>query len=227
MRFEALAWSLLELIAPALMREARKRWTWATQGWIEVSAWARDLLVPYLALILGSISGRDAGLINLPLYSWVPAGTACLAGLMAAYLVLRSLPKAPQVHAAPLDVLRLEPRLALYRAAMATWLSNWPLAIATGGLLAAIEWVLTIQPWQRNAISARSWAQLARIAFSGVLFWATRNLWLTAATQTAVVLLVKSAQGARGSKDAKTLQAEGKESGSPARPNKEDESKQP
>lgn len=225
MRFEALAWSLLEVIAPALMRVARQRWTWFTQEWIEVSAWAHDLLIPYLALILGSISGRDAGLVNLPLHSWIPAGTACLAGLAAAFLVLRRLPEIPRIHTTPLEVLRPEPRLALYRAAMAAWVSDLPLAIAIGGLLAASEWLLSAQPWSGKVVSSRSWAQLIRIAFSGVIFWATRNLWLTAATQAVAVLLIQRTRQSREARLAAKPPEQGKKPGSSTRPEMDDEPK--
>ncbi|MEJ2012310.1 MAG: hypothetical protein P8X64_08820 [Anaerolineales bacterium] len=225
MRFEALAWSLLEVIAPALTRLARQRWTWFTQEWLEVSAWLHDLLIPYLALILGSISGRDAGLVHLPLYNWGPAGTACLAGLAAAFLVLRSLPHTPHPHATPLEVLRPEPRLALYRAAMAAWVSDLPLAIAIGGLLAASEWLLAAQPWSGKTVSSRSWAQFMRIGFSGVIFWATRNLWLTAATQSVAVLLIQRTSQVREARLAVKPPEQGKKPGSSTRPEMGDEPK--
>ena len=201
MRFEALAWSLFEVFAPVLGGEARRRLAWITREWILLGGWAYDLLVPYLALLLGSISGRDAGLTTIPAAAWFRCSLACLAGLAAAWLIRGRLPNPPQSYTTTLDALRPEPRLALYRAAMTLWVPDLSLAIAAGGLLAIIEWGLTIRPWRREVFNPPAGSKLLRIIFSGLIFWATHNLWLTAAMQAGIVLLARSMRSESSSKD--------------------------
>jgi len=115
MRIEALGWSLLEMLTAPLARELRRRAPEFARSWEALGGWTRDLLLPYLALIAGSISAREAGVANLPELARWPAAVACLAGIGAAWFAAPHLPQHPQPHASALEALRLEPRLALYR----------------------------------------------------------------------------------------------------------------
>jgi hypothetical protein len=210
MRYEALAWSLLEVFAPLLGREARRRLASIAREWVVLAGWAYDLLIPYLALILGSISGRDAGLTHLPTFTWFPAGLACLAGLAVAWFLQARLPNRPRPYAPPLDAIRPEARLALYRAAMALWIPDMTIAIAVGGLLALAEWGLDVRIWRREPPDSSAISRLLRIVFSGLIFWGTRNLWLTAAMQ-AVIVWLTARNRPKGSSGEETASKEGGE----------------
>ena len=187
MRIEALGWSLLEMLTAPLARELRRRAPEFARSWEALGGWTRDLLLPYLALIAGSISAREAGVANLPELARWPAAVACLAGIGAAWFAAPHLPQHPQPHASALEALRLEPRLALYRAAAATWLPEPNLSIAAGVIAGAIEWTLAGQPWQAQRLDGPARAGLARILFSGLIFWATRSFWLTAGLQATLI----------------------------------------
>jgi len=187
MPIEALAWSLLEMLSAPLARELRRRAPGFVQSWEELGGWARDLLLPYLALIAGSVSAREMGVANLPELALWPAAVACLAGIGAAWLARPRFPQPPRPHASALQALRLEPRLALYRAAAATWLVDPNLSIAAGIVAGGIEWALAVKPWQAQHPDRPARAELARVLFSGLIFWATRSFWLTAGLQAGLV----------------------------------------
>jgi hypothetical protein len=223
MRFEALAWTLLEVLAPTLAREVQDRLGSIAPELRELAGWTHDLLIPYLALILGSVSARDAGLANFEPFARWPAALACLLGFAAAYLIRRKFATNARPHTTPLEALRLEPRLALYRAASALWLPGMTFTVAVGGLLALVEWGLSNQIWRRETHTDRIWSRFLRIVFSSLIFWATHNFWLTALTQTAIVTLLENASTADRSLKTEDSAGRGKESDSPARPNNTEE----
>ena len=223
MRFEALAWTVLEVLAPAFAREVRNRLGSIAQELIELAGWTHDLLVPYLALILGSVSARDAGLANLEPIARGPAALACLLGLAAAYLVRRRFATTAQPHTTPLEALRLEPRLALYRAASALWLPEITFSVLAGGLLALAEWGLSSQIWRRESHTDRNGSRFLRIIFSSLIFWATHNFWVTASIQTAIVILLDKVSLVERPVKSEDSADKGKNSGTPARPNVDEE----
>ena len=194
MPWEAAAWSLALIVSPIVVR-----WVWpqirdkygAWREPLETAApWVYSLLLPYLALITGSIIGRDVGLYGHSLSSWVSVTVACGLGLVAASFLLRTRPiKLPWTHTFS-ETLREEARWAMYRASAALWAVSFPVSVAIGIALAFAEtavWVLQGEKTDRFKLA--SGARLLRALFSGLLFGLTRNFWLTAAVQATIVAL--------------------------------------
>ena len=152
--------------------------------------WVHSLLLPYIALLTGSIIGRDAGLYGHSTAGWVSGVVACGLGLVAALLFLRKRPvKLPWNHTLS-ETLREEARWALYRASAALWVTSFPASVAIGTALALAETAIRVlQEEKTNRFTLANGASLLRALFSGVLFGLTRNFWLTTATQTAIVVL--------------------------------------
>ncbi len=195
MIWEGLLWAALALAGrpvaqrywPRLKQRAGEWGPWLAG----LAPWADGLLVPYLALISGSILGRDMGLYGQGAGLWLAGALACGLALGVLTLVLRR--RHLSIHLnTPLELILDEPRWALYRAAIAQAAASFPAGILGGFLLASLEWCLRRRPWtakQRGELSL--WEPLLRAALSAALFAATRNLWLTAATQAALALLVR------------------------------------
>lgn len=191
---EAVLWSLALLGSPIV---ASWVWPWLRErcgDWREpletAAPWAHSLLLPYLALLTGSIIGRDGGLYGHSMAGWTSATVACGLGLAAAALFLRTRPiQLPWSHTLS-ETLREEPRWAMYRASAALWAGSFPISVAIGTALAFAEtavWV--IREEKTNRFTLANGARLMRALFSGLLFGLTRNFWLTAATQTAIAAL--------------------------------------
>lgn len=194
MPWEAAVWSLALIVSPIVVS-----WVWprlrdkygAWREPLETAApWVYSLLLPYLALLTGAIIGRDAGLYGHSLSGWVSVSVACGLGLAAAAFFLRTRPiKLPWSHTLS-ETLREEPRWAMYRASAALWAVSFPVSVAIGTALALAEtavWVLQAEKTDRFKLA--NGARLLRALFSGFVFGLTRNFWLTAATQAALVTL--------------------------------------
>jgi hypothetical protein len=194
MPWEAALWSLALIISPFVASWAWPRVQESFGDWREpleaVAPWVHSLLLPYLALLTGSIIGRDAGLYGHSTAGWVSGAIACGLGLVAAALFLRKRPvKLPWSHTLS-ATLREETRWALYRASAALWVTSFPASIAIGTALALVEtMVRVLQEEKTNRFAPANGASLLRALFSGLLFGLTRNFWLTAATQMAIVVL--------------------------------------
>lgn len=194
MPWEAAVWSLALIVSPIVVS-----WVWprlrdkygAWREPLETAApWVYSLLLPYLALLTGAIIGRDAGLYGHSLSGWVSVSVACGLGLATAAFFLRTRPiKLPWSHTLS-ETLREEPRWAMYRASAALWAVSFPVSVAIGTALALAEtavWVLQVEKTDRFKLA--NGARLLRALFSGLVFGLTRNFWLTAATQAALVTL--------------------------------------
>ncbi|MCK5054713.1 MAG: hypothetical protein KAR65_10555 [Anaerolineales bacterium] len=194
MPWEAVFWSLALIISPIVASQVWPRMQDRFGDWrepLEVAApWLHSLLLPYLALLTGSIIGRDAGLYGHSLSGWASGAIACGLGFAAAAFVLRTRPtKLPWSHTLS-EALREEPRWAMYRASAALWVTPFPLSVAIGTALAFTEtavWVLQEEKTRRLTLA--NGARILRALFSGLLFGLTRNFWLTAATQAAIAVL--------------------------------------
>ncbi len=198
MLFEAFAWTLVVILGPSLAAALKPRFDKLEHTWTEFAGWIHAVGLPYLALVLGSISARAAGITRFDPSTWSPGILAAGLGFLAAVLARRTLPNPPAVYSSPLDVLRFEPRWALYRAAAALWLGDFSLSVGAGLLLGALEWGLNLRPWEKNAIGLADWSRLLRLAFSSLLFWATRNLWITLGLQLGLVMLLRKPGPASG-----------------------------
>lgn len=194
MPWEAALWSLALIISPIAASWAWPRVQESFGDWREpleaAAPWVHSLLLPYLALLTGSIIGRDAGLYGHSTASWVSGTAACGLGLAAAALFLRKRPvKIPWSHTLS-ETLREETRWALYRASAALWVTSFPASVAIGTALALAETaVRVLQEEEENRFTLANGASLLRALFSGLLFGLTRNFWLTAATQMAIAAL--------------------------------------
>ena len=194
MPWEAVFWSLALIISPIVVSRAWPLMQDRFADWqapLEAAApWAHSLLLPYLALLSGSIIGRDAGLYGHSPSGWLSVAVACGLGLAAAAFILRTRPtKLPWSHTLS-EMLREEPRWAMYRASAALWAASFPLSVAIGTALAFAEtavWVLQDEKTKRFTLE--NGARLLRALFSGLLFGLTCNFWLTAVTQAAIVIL--------------------------------------
>jgi len=194
MPWEAALWSLALIISPIVASWAWPRVQENFGDWREpmeaAAPWAHSLLLPYLALLTGSIIGRDAGLYGHSMAGWVSGAAACGLGLVAAALFLRKRPvNLPWSHTLS-ETLREETRWTLYRASAALWVTSFPVSVAIGTALALVETaVRVLQEEKTNRFAPANGASLLRALFSGLLFGLTRNFWLTAATQMAIAAL--------------------------------------
>jgi len=194
MPWEAALWSLALIISPTVASWAWPRVQEHFGDWREplktAAPWVHSLLLPYLALLTGSIIGRDAGLYGHSMAGWASGAVACGLGLVAAALVLRKRPVNLTWPHTLSETLRDETRWALYRASAALWVTSFPASIAIGTALALVETaVRVLQEEKTNRFALANRASLMRALFSGLLFGLTRNFWLTAATQMAIVVL--------------------------------------
>ncbi|MGD8730945.1 MAG: hypothetical protein PVI81_01480 [Anaerolineales bacterium] len=196
MRWEALLWSVLAMTTPAAAQLLWRRFAprlpdWAqplTQG----ASWLHALILPYLALIVGSIPGRLVGLYGIDTYEWFAGGLACLCALLAVYFTYRLRPLDELRPRSAVDRWKDEPRWALYRATAGLWIQDITLGAGLGLILAATEWLLTALAHDSGNISEQDPEPLYRSAVSTALFILTQNFWLTAGTQLIFFLLLET-----------------------------------
>lgn len=195
MPVEALIWSLLLVLGPAF---AERLWPMLRQRIpplpINVELWApwiHGLMLPYLAIIVGSVSGRQVGLYGGQPGVWIAGVIACGIGLILASTLVRRLANLPEPEGELYAVLLDETRWAFYRAAAALWIAGLLSALLGFGM-AFIELGLTHALVSgRSAPSQAQWKRLMRAALSTLLFIATGNFWLTAMTQLLLQLVVR------------------------------------
>jgi hypothetical protein len=165
---------------------------------------AHALAIPYLALLLGSVSARDTGLVGLDaqpyfLGDWLPAaawaiGLGALASVVYAW-------RGVYPGATPGNALLDECRWGFYRGAALGWVSPSLTSAASlphslfgvllGLGLAAIEWGLVRgvhQATDEPVVPAAGW--LARACLSTLIFFLSRNLWVTLAVGTLVPFIL-------------------------------------
>jgi hypothetical protein len=195
MRWEALLWSLLAVTAPAAAQVLWRRINPSLPEWAEPlingAGWLHGLILPYIALIVGSIPGGLVGLYGTPLLGWIVGGLACLLGLIAVALTHRYRPRSALQSRPALVRWQDEPRWALYRASGALWLQDLALGAGLGFVLSIIEWALSgLSNPARNFIDLDR-EPLYRSGVSAILFLLTRNFWLTAGTQLFFFILLE------------------------------------
>jgi hypothetical protein len=148
-----------------------------------LAPWIHGLGLPYLAIILGSVSSRHVGLQGFPVESWATGGLACVAGLAAGYLVIRQREIYVDPDAGIATLLLEEGRWAFYRGAARLWLP-FPFSTLLGLGMSMIEMGIThfvVSDQQKP--STAQWKLLLRAALSTTLFATTQNFWLTLGTQ--------------------------------------------
>ena len=190
MPIEALFWSLLLILSPALgsrlwpaLRERYDHFPIDIKVW---AAWIHSLGLPYMAIILGSVSGRKMGLYGQAAGEWFIGLLACGFGLGAAILLLNRQDKRPDPEVDLVSNIQEETRWAFYRAAATLWLPGM-LSLLLGFGLAVLELGTThVQTSGRQAPSPSQWKIVLRAALSTTLFLATGNFWITAGTQLAI-----------------------------------------
>ncbi len=187
MPIEALIWSLLIILGPALAHRAwpllRDRYKNLPDELAALAPWIHGLGLPYLAIILGSVSSRHVGLQGLPTEIWATGGLACVAGLAAAYVAMRQRESRLDPEAGFDTLLLEEGRWAFYRGAARLWLP-FPFSAHLGLGMSVLEMGIThFAIHGRKKLSPSQWKALLRAAFSTTLFVATHNFWLTLVTQ--------------------------------------------
>jgi hypothetical protein len=194
MRWEALAWSALLIAAPAAVNVIWNRFDPPVPSWakpiLDGAGWLHGLLLPYIALLVGSIPGGLVGLYGPTRRSWLTGGLACLLGLAAVLIAHRMLPRTIRPRRA-LVRWRDEPRWALYRATGALWLGDSSLGAGVGFILSILEWVgdgLTHPGAEERSLDPEV---LYRSGVSTILYLITGNFWLTAGTQLAFFVLLE------------------------------------
>lgn len=208
---ELLAWTALSLVTGTVGV------IWLERSPISDSAVARELLrfarmicIPFVALVRGA-SGRDVMALGVDIAegdlvlgfsagSWITgigAGIATVCGvLLVMWLSGRSLRDVPTdwLGAGPAalrDAPYQEVHWTFYRAAPALWLGDPMLAVLAGCVLVMIEWLAhprmgallgSLDGRQRIAL------RVVCLLSSGVLYLATRNLWLMITANLAIQL---------------------------------------
>ena len=95
MPFEALAWTFIVILGPSLAAALKPRLGNFEPIWIEIAGWIHAAALPFLALILGSISARAAGITHFDPVTWSPGLLAAMLGFLAAVLARSVLPNPP------------------------------------------------------------------------------------------------------------------------------------
>ena len=192
MRWEAAFWVGLALGSPALAQVFWPRLKDRLGDWAELAErfapWAHGFIPAYLALFFGSIRARDAGVIGRGPLDWVGGMLACGLWLGLAALLKPEGGTWPEPTRGVLD----EPRWTLYRAAGGLWVGHYQFGVLVGLGLAAVEWWLGVQ--SRRSVA---WETLARMASSTVVFGLTRNFWLAALSQAALLAILRRGAATR------------------------------
>jgi hypothetical protein len=136
-----------------------------------------------VALILGSVSGRQVGMEGLPAESWIIGGLSCAVGLLVARFALARIPSVPDPGQDLPGTLMEEARWGFYRGAAALWLPGQLYPLVGFGLILLELGTTHALVSGRQPPSLGAWKAALRGALSTCLFIATANFWLTAVTQ--------------------------------------------
>jgi hypothetical protein len=195
MILEAVIWTTIALAAPPITGLAMQRWgihpTERLQPVVSLGERFRSLGIPYLALITGAITARDAGLSGQTWAEWLRGALECAAVLAIVWIAVelrRWAPSFPDPGPTVMD----ESRWALYRATGSLLADpGWPGPLIGLGV-GVIEWAVVHRLWvQRDQMGAESWSSLVRLCASTILFLLTRNLWLIVLTQVGLNLMIR------------------------------------
>jgi hypothetical protein len=181
------AWPLARAVWPRLAARV------AVQAEIieSLAVWAHALGPTYLALITGTVTGRDLGVYGPGLAEWASSAIAVAVALGAAELGFRFRNLAIDTDS-PLTVALDETRWGLYRAAGIGWVGSLWSGLAIGLVLAAADWGLKTRAWRAEARHRTDvWPWLMRAGLSAGLFAATRNLWLMIACQVCLAAMAR------------------------------------
>jgi hypothetical protein len=191
---EAALWCGIALIVPFIWEAYRSQIQTRLGQRYEILSdllpWLHGLFLPFTAVIVGSIPAGPAGLRSQSPTAWLIGITACVLGLISAALVLsrRQIDRDALVPAG--DILHEEPRWAMYRTAGYLWVGSLLPAVGIGIALAATEVALSYLPRRGDGgPPVPLLSQMIRATFSGVIFIATQNFWLTMGTQAGVLLI--------------------------------------
>lgn len=210
-KVELLAWTAVSLASGTLGATWLERTALAGNGLVrELLRFARMICIPFAALVRGA-SGRDVMALGVdaPLVDqflgfdadrWITGAGAAAAVtgvvLIVLWLAGRSLRDVPSAWpgigpAAFRDAPYHEVHWAFYRAAPSLWLSDPVVGVLAGIGLVALEWsaharmgelLRTLDGRRRIAV------RIACVLSSGILYLATRNLWLMMAANLAIQL---------------------------------------
>lgn len=196
MRWEALLWTLIAVAAPGALRLLWRRFDPELPDWAQPlkdgAGWLHGLLLPYIALLTGSIPGGLAGLYAIKPFEWFTGGLACALGLLAVYAFHRLRPEHALRPRGALSRWQDEPRWALYRAAGALWLQDLALGAGLGWVLSVGEWLFAGWAEEPGSPLSQDPEPLYRSGISTILFILTHNFWLTAGTQLIFFLLLEN-----------------------------------
>jgi hypothetical protein len=198
---EAVAWTVVALVVPDAVLLSRIRWGARIGDGLgpirSIGRWVCNLGIPYLALISGAISARDAGLTGLSGVEWLRGAILC-AGILAVAAILAGWGRGHLSYVRPDQAALDEPRWALYRGTGSLLADpHWAGPLIGLGIGLA-EWSVRHRLWAGRAWPGPEvWSNLTRVCASTALFLLTRNLWLIVLTQAGLSLVL--AGTARGS----------------------------
>jgi hypothetical protein len=187
MPIEAFIWLLVLVLGPGL---AHRFWPQFRSRLPELhfelealAPWIHSLGLPYLAIILGSVSGRQVGLQDLDLDRWIVGILAGALGWLAVYGLLPRLDTQPDPEQSFSGIFLEESRWAFYRGAAVLWLP-FPFSALAGLGVALLELALThLFRHGRKFPTSAQLKTLMRLGFSTLIFIATRNFYLTVGLQ--------------------------------------------
>lgn len=195
MPIEALFWSLLLILSPAL---GSRLWPTLRERFaplpIDIKSWAvwiHSLGIPYLAIVLGSVSGRKIGLYGQVPGEWFTGLLACSLGLGAGFFLLKRRNDRPDPEVDLVSNMLEETRWAFYRGASTLWLPGIFSPLLGFGLAALELGITHVLTFGRQIPSPSQWKIVLRTALSTILFLATGNFWLTAGTQLVLSTILK------------------------------------
>lgn len=175
----ALTWPVFEMAAVRRIEASRI----GVAHWVtRVSPVLRDLGLPYLALMLGTLAARDMGLVGHTLLDWV-FGVLVAGGVAALGWGLRQAQAWPEATQAALD----EVRWSLYRALAWGWSGSLVIGVLAGFAASLVERALARAIGTGSLRVVRddgSW--LIRAVTSAVIFGVAHNLWLNILARLAV-----------------------------------------
>ncbi|MCB0131181.1 MAG: hypothetical protein KDD78_10040 [Caldilineaceae bacterium] len=180
-------WVILSLVLFVVIELATRSGTAVRRGWLHTSRW---LLVPYFALLTGSVSPRLMGLTAIDWRLTLSFGVVFVALLLALATLVRLATLTPP---SPQPVARWAPRSRRFLLAGAEQF-HWSflrgaiwetLLINAAGLDFPAYWAVWVaallalpEIWRQPNPPAQQLVKMLILALSAVLFLYTRNFWL-------------------------------------------------